>query len=106
MKISALTTCVGPKYAAMLHKSLPIWLETCDEVIVVTDLDTKINWKVAIDFFQGAKGCTTLIPSRTDIFTAHGASFNKGAALSHGFAKIKDPEWVLNFDADILPPPD
>jgi glycosyltransferase involved in cell wall biosynthesis len=40
----------------------------------------------------------------TDIFIRYGASFNKGAALSEGFATIKHHDWILNFDADILPP--
>ena len=97
MKISALTTCVGPKYAEMLCNSLPVWSDTCDEVLVVTDYETTFT-----------KNCDlgNVFTISTDLFTAHGASFNKGAALSHGFAQIKDPEWILNFDADILPPAD
>ena len=98
MKISALTTCVGEKYARYLNNSLRIWLETCDEVVVVTDLATRRNAGVNWIYWDRAI-CVT-----TDVFTAYGASFNKGAALSEGFAAIKDPEWILNFDADVLPP--
>lgn len=97
MKISALTTCVGEKYAEYLKKSLPIWADTCDEVQVVTDDETVCR------FGNQPKNVYWFI---TDIFTQYGASFNKGAALSQGFAIIRNPDWILNFDADIMPPPD
>ena len=93
MKITGLTTCVGEHYAKMLDRSLPIWNDTLDEVLIVTDDRTKF-----------ARPYSRVRCHGTDIFTAHGASFNKGAALSQGFASIKDPDWILNFDADILPP--
>lgn len=96
MKISALTTCVGERYAAYLKKSLGCWSATLDELLVVTDEHT--------DF-----GSWDWLPARlhrTDIFTRYGASFNKGAALSEGFAILNPTDWVLNFDADILPPAD
>jgi hypothetical protein len=100
MKISGLTTCVGEKYARYLAKSLPIWLDTCDLVTVVTDPETAWlmenigSWNERVNYHV------------TNVFTAYDASFNKGAALSSGFATIKDPEWILNFDADVLPPRD
>ena len=103
MKISALTTCVGPKYAAMLERSLPVWLNTCENVYVVTDIDTCDR------LVQAVEKCLCLgdfHPIVTNLFTLHGASFNKGASLSSGFAHIENPEWILNFDADILPPAD
>ena len=104
-KISGLTTCVGEKYARYLQRSLPIWLNTCDEVYVVTDHDDT----VAEQIYSCAKNCLCVADFqliRTSLFTDFGASFNKGAALSAGFAYIKDPEWILNFDADVLPPRD
>lgn len=94
MKISALTTCVGPKYQAYLKTSMPVWSDTCDEIIVATGFEPYFQVPSNVSFHQ------------TDLFTAHGASFNKGAALSAAFALLKDPEWILNFDADILPPAD
>lgn len=95
MKITGLTTCVGEHYAKMLGKSLPIWLNTLDDLRIITDHETKNRY---MSGFPPSK----IYP--TEIFTAHSASFNKGAALSQGFANIKDPDWILNFDADILPP--
>ena len=99
MKISGLTTCVGEKYARYLEKSLPIWLDTLDALTIVTDIETRIC-------FPMEQRCDVAWVHRTDVFTAHGASFNKGAALSSGFATIKEPAWILNFDADVLPPAD
>ena len=97
-KISALTTCVGEKYARYLEKSLPIWLDTCDEIFVVGVSETFERIPYHPDNYS------KLHLLSTDVFTAHGASFNKGAALSTGFASIEAPEWILNFDADVLPP--
>ena len=95
MKISALTTCVGDKYAQALSKALGIWEETCNELLVLTD------WKT----YQDNRAVfPTRITYVTEIFTAHGASFNKGAALSQGFGLLNPDDWVLNFDADIVPP--
>ena len=96
MRIEGLTTCVGERYAGYLEKSLPIWLDTLDSVTVVTDAATD---DILPNLIQG-----NLQFHVTDIFTRHGASFNKGAALSSGFATIKKPDWILNFDADIIPP--
>lgn len=93
MNIDAFTVCVGDRYARMLDHSLPVWLRTCDRVVVVTDKDTVFENRAA-DFIV------------TDIFTRYGASFNKGAALSEGFARSRPTDWVLNFDADIIPPED
>lgn len=96
MKIDGLTTCVGERYAKMLEKSLPIWLETLDSLTVVTDSHTSHRELEA----------TSANIFLTEIFTAYGASFNKGAALSAGFAQSGATDWVLNFDADIIPPRD
>jgi hypothetical protein len=95
MKIYGLTACVGDNYALYLKRSLPRWRESLDRLLVVTDEET----------FQ--KHFAGIFPSSflvTDIFTRYGASFNKGAALSEGFANLCPTEWVLNFDADALPP--
>jgi hypothetical protein len=81
----------------MLEKSLPLWLDTLDLLTVVTDYDTLFSLIGLPDNFR---------TYRTDLFTAHGASFNKGAALSAGFAFSGASDWVLNFDADIIPPAD
>ena len=94
MKIDGLTTCVGDRYTDYLLHSLRVWSDTLDSVTIVTDrpwpAKTPSNVRVLV----------------TDIFTRYGASFNKGAALSEGFASIDEPEWILNFDSDIVPESD
>lgn len=95
MKIDGLVTCVGDRYKKYLLRSLPIWADTLDSVTVLTDE----LWAL-----HRLKSNVNVI--MTDIFTMYGASFNKGAALSHGFTTIAEPQWILNFDADIEPPKD
>lgn len=92
MRIDGLVVCVGEQYAHYLEKSLPIWLETLDDLLIVTDYNTrKLNGYITY---------------QTDVFYQHGAHFNKGAALSEAFAALNPTDWVLNFDADIIPEPD
>ena len=100
MKIDGLVVCVGEKYAEMLSKSLPIWLDTLDSVTVVR------RGLRDLIVHECVKSPCNLHYVNTDLFTAHGAHFNKGAALSAAFADLNPQEWVLNFDADIIPEPD
>jgi len=94
MRIDGIVTCVGRKYANILETALPIWKITLDSVTVVTDEHTEI---------PSLPGVSVV---RTNIFTRHGAFFNKGAALSEVYAMINPTDWVLHFDADIIPPYD
>ena len=94
MRIDGIVTCVGERYAEILHKSLPIWVDTLDSVTVVTDGSTAFNPPRGTKFYW------------TDLFTKYGAYFNKGAALSSAYAAIDPTDWVLHFDADIIPPHD
>jgi hypothetical protein len=97
MKIYGLTTCVGDTYARYLINSIPRWSAPLDQLLIVTDEQTfKENFAVT----EKQKRLFLV----TDIFTRYGASFNKGAALSQGFAQLNPSDWVLNFDADALPP--
>jgi hypothetical protein len=41
---------------------------------------------------------------RTDAFTRHGASFNKGLALEEGFDVLGRNGWICHLDADIVLP--
>ncbi len=96
MRIDGLVTCVGEKYAGYLSRSLPVWSDTLDSLTIVT---SHTSFSPAIlpvncSFYE------------TDLFTAYGAHFNKGLALSAAFGLLNPTDWVLNFDADILPEPD
>jgi len=98
MKIYGLTTCVGDEYAAYLKRSLPNWMNGLDALLVATDKETYGN------NFRNIYFRPYPVFLVTDVFTRYGASFNKGAALSEGFAALRPDDWVLNFDSDILPP--
>jgi hypothetical protein len=93
MKIDGIVTCVGQKYASILNTSLPIWADTLDSVTVVTDGNTDIKIPNGVNVLE------------TSLFTDYGAFFNKGAALSSAFVYVDPKDWVLHFDADIIPPP-
>lgn len=99
MDIDALTVCAGPLYAGYLRRSLPVWLDTLDSLTVITKPDDR-------DTIEVCHGRPRLRLVTTDVFTAHGAAFNKGAALDVGYAAMDPVDWVLHFDSDILPPPD
>lgn len=92
MRIDGIVSCVGGKYASILQKALPIWLDTLDSVTVVTDGTTAFRPPSGVRFFW------------TELFTAYGAFFNKGAALSSAYASVNPTDWILHFDADIIPP--
>lgn len=92
MKIDGIVCCVGEYYREQLANALPIWLETLDSITVVTKPN---DYK-----FKGSGlKCIT-----TDVFTKFGAYLNKGAALCYAFAAANPKDWVLHFDADIIPP--
>lgn len=101
MKISAITCCVGEGYARHFEKSLPIWLDTLDQLTVVTKPDDKR----VLDLLS-AYSSNNLRSVTTDVFTQHGASFNKGAALCEGYRYCNPVDWVLCCDSDITPAPD
>src|ERR1044072_2773371 len=92
MRIDGIVTCVGQKYASILHESLHIWVDTLDSLTIVTDGSTAFRPPRGTRFYW------------TDLFTEHGAFFNKGAALASAYAHIEPNDWVLHFDADIIPP--
>lgn len=100
-RIDGLVTCVGKLYSDQLRKALPIWLQTLNSVTVVTTPDDRETLAMC-DILANRK----LNVVTTDVFYWHGARFNKGAALNIGLAAMNPLDWVLNFDADILPYPD
>ncbi len=91
MKIDGLVVCVGKHYAETLAQALPVWLATLDRLMIVTDE-------------KSDKCLNRYLYYTTDIFYRYGAHFNKGAALSEAFYHLNPQDWVLNIDADIIPP--
>ena len=97
MKLSAITVCVD--YSEHLSQSLCRWRDGVDNLLVVSspgDGDT-------ITMCQ-ENGVQCL---QTNCFWMNGAKFNKGLAISQGFLtmlpKLRQDDWVLFFDADIIP---
>lgn len=97
MRIDAITCCVGEVYAVQLARSLPIWLDTLDSLTVVTKPH---------DSVLTHDGPSNLRFVTTDVFTAFGAHFNKGAALNEAIKAADPTEWTLHVDSDIIPPAD
>lgn len=98
MRINGITTCVGELYAACLNVTLRVWKQTLDSIVVVTTPQCDATLTVCHD--HGVEVVAT------EVFTKFGAKFNKGAALCVGYAKSDPQDWVLSFDADVMPPDD
>ena len=103
MNLLGITTSVN--YSDYLEKSIPIWKANLSRVLVITTLADILTQDLANHYL-----CDVLT---TDVFYEKGAHFNKGAAISQGFnhlerhaeAEHTDPlDWILFFDADIIPP--
>lgn len=99
MRIHGITTSVN--YTDLLSRGLDRWALGCEKLVVVTAPDDKACQDLCR--FHNVE-CYV-----TDVFTDNGARFNKGAALSEAIIATdwrKDAEWLLHFDADIVPPQD
>jgi hypothetical protein len=94
MRIAGLTVCVD--YADLLGRSLPRWAAGLDDLVVVTAPRDAATLELCREC-----GVRTLA---TDVFWDRGAAFNKAAAMELGLATLPQDEWVLLFDADIIPP--
>ncbi len=100
MRIHGLTVCVD--YADELRLSLPRWAAALDSVTVVTSPADQATARLCESQHRRV-WCY-----KTPVFYENGAHFNKGAAiqeavLAHGFPWR---DWLLLFDADIIPPAD
>lgn len=96
MVLKSITVCVD--YSDYLSISLPVNKKFIDEMLVIThekDIATK---KVCDD-----NGVEYI---ETDKMYEDGATFNKGKAMNVGLEKIKDSDWIVNIDADIVLPND
>lgn len=99
MKIKGLCVCVN--YTDLLTVSLDRWDTGLDDLLIVTSPADKATLSLCrscrVPYYQ------------TNVFYANGARFNKGAALSEAVIATdlrKWGEWLLLFDADIVPPAD
>jgi hypothetical protein len=87
---------VSVDFSDILEMTLPRLRPHVSTTYVVTSLkDTKTR-EVAARF-----GAAVI---STDVFYDRGASFNKGAAITHALNVINPEGWVLSVDADIVLP--
>lgn len=96
MRIHGLVVSVN--YADMLEKSIGLWRDGLFSLTIVTD-EQDLKTKKLADQCQA-------LCHQTDVFYAHGAAFNKGAAQQEAWAWVPKEDWVLLFDADVIPPAD
>jgi hypothetical protein len=96
MKISALCVCVD--YADLLRPSLARWASGLDDLLVVSSKSDMATYNL----------CASLgVPCHaTDVFYEAGAAFNKAAAMDLALERLRRDEWLLAFDADVVPPAD
>lgn len=99
MKITGQVVSVD--YAPQLEQTLPLWLASCERVLVVTAERDEATRNICARL-----GVPVLL---TDVFWSGGAKFNKGAGIAAGFEalqKLQRSEWHLFFDADVVPAAD
>lgn len=94
-RIDGLTVCVN--YADLLALSMERWVRSLASLTIVTDTKDDATAELA-----EAHGCRVF---RTNVFYEHGATFNKGAAMELARQQMPWHDWVLFFDADIIPEP-
>jgi hypothetical protein len=94
MKIEAVITCVD--YADFLAETLPINLHNFENVVVVTSpRDT-----------ETVELCRRLgvICRPTELFYADQDRFAKARGIDYGMAFLRQDEWILHLDADMIIP--
>jgi hypothetical protein len=85
---------VSVNYGDFLSITLPQNKKYFDEILVITTSDDLLTKQVC------AENNVACIESNK--FYENGAKFNKGAALSESFSKLRYKDWVCVLDADCL----
>lgn len=96
MIIHGLTVCVD--YAAELAHGIGRWRAGLASLTVVTTLEDTATLALA--------GGAHARVHATDAFYREGAAFNKGRAIEEARRTMHWSNWVLFFDADVVPPAD
>lgn len=100
MNIRAIVPCVD--YSDLLSQSIKIWQETVDELLIVSSPHDQQT----IQLYESVRNDHTNL-YLTSIWYENGAAWNKGAGLSEAVLKTgfrNGAEWIVSFDADIIPP--
>lgn len=94
MRIEVITTCVN--YSDFLEHSLKENLNHVDGITIVTTHEDKATQGVCQKY---GVACV-----QTDVFTEWGDKLNKGRAINLGIAHLRNDDWILHLDADIVLP--
>lgn len=94
MKIEAVIVCKN--YSDFLEHTLPENLQHLDRIVVVTHPDDKrtqnLCSKYGVDCYP------------TEVMHDDNDAFNKGRAINLGLSHLRNEDWVLHIDADIVLP--
>lgn len=94
MRIEAVIVCKN--YSDFLAHSLPENIQYLDRCVVVTHPDDK-DTQTLCDKFG-----VDYVP--TTVMHDNGDSFNKGRAINLGLQHLKNDDWLLHLDADVILP--
>jgi len=97
MRINGLTACVN--YSDTLAAALPRWMDRLASLTVVTDMADNDT----VDLVMSHPGVRI---HRTNQFYKNGAHFNKSGSMEEAREEMPWEDWILFFDADIIPPVD
>lgn len=97
MKINGLVVCVN--YSDYLSIGISRWYNYLHTLTVVTDMQDDETLDL-VDRYPGVR------IHRTDAFYRDGAVFNKGRAMEEARKEMPWGNWILFFDADVVPETD
>lgn len=102
--IHGLVVSVG--YSGMLLQCGQVWLRGLASLMVVTSPEDAPTRSAVSLLNQTPAGRGKINLYLTDAFTRDGAAFNKGLAMEEARSVMPWEDWILFFDADIIPPLD
>lgn len=95
MRLEAVMVCVD--YADFLEETLPYTLPIVDDLVVVTRPG---DGRTAGLCHRHGVRCLS-----TNAFYSGGEVFNKARGINYGLMHMRQADWVLHLDADVILPP-
>lgn len=93
--------CVCVNYSHFLALTGAAWRRGLASLTIVTTPTDRTTHRIAQMLAE--RSSIPLSLYKTDVFTARGASFNKGAAMEEARLTMPWEDWILFFDVDIVP---
>lgn len=94
MKLEAVIVCSS--YGDFLEHTLPNTLQFVDKAVVVTTPEDKHTQAICNRY---GVDCID-----TKVFFEDGDKFNKGRAINLGLSHLRQDEWIMHIDADVMLP--